>query len=63
MKRNENPKSCNYFYSAFLSQGILVNSGYNCNNENQLEVIEIEGQKIGCCYPWSCPLEEAKKIS
>lgn len=59
-KSNEYPNSCNYFYSAFLQQGILANSGYNCKHQNQLEVVEIDGQKIGCCYPWSCPLVPVK---
>ena len=53
---NEFSARCGYFYNAYISKNILVNSGHNCNHPNQKTNEIVEGQKIGECYSWSCPL-------
>lgn len=60
-KENVLKNTCCYFYSAYMQMGILVNSGFNCNHELQKEIVTIDGQEIGCCYSWSCPLTELIK--
>lgn len=57
-KENELKNTCGYFYSAYLEKSILVNSGYNCSHLRQKENVVVDGQVIGCCYSWSCPLIE-----
>ncbi len=47
---------CGYFYNACIEKNISINNGYNCNHPDQEECEEEEGQKIGKCYCWSCPL-------
>lgn len=47
---------CGYFYNACLEKNISTNNGYNCNHPDQQETDIIDGQKIGKCYCWSCPL-------
>ena len=54
----DSAKRCTYFYSAYLLKGILANSGLNCNHPEQQEVTMEEGQAIGNCYSWSCPLRK-----
>ncbi|PYG88471.1 hypothetical protein LY28_01320 [Ruminiclostridium sufflavum DSM 19573] len=54
-------KDCSYFYSAYLERGILTNSGYNCRHPKQEETVTEEGQKVGNCYSWSCPLRIREK--
>lgn len=48
---------CTYFYNACITNGIVVNSGYNCNHPGQPESYTDHGVKVGCCYGWSCPLK------
>lgn len=47
---------CGYFYNAFLEKGITINNGYNCNHPSQEETEEVNGEEIGRCHCYSCPL-------
>lgn len=47
---------CGYFYNAYLEKDISVNNGYNCRHPEQEEYEIEDGEKIGSCYCWSCPL-------
>ena len=47
---------CGYFYNAFLTDGVSVNNGYNCNHPEQIEAEEVDSKKIGRCHCYSCPL-------
>lgn len=47
---------CGYFYNAYLEKDISCNNGYNCNHSEQSEVEVIDGEKIGRCHCYSCPL-------
>ena len=47
---------CGYFFNAELDPELKchgVNNGYNCKHPEQEE----NCSGIGCCYQWSCPLE------
>ena len=62
-KENEFKNTCGYFYSAYIQKGILCNSGYNCSNPEQKETVIVDGQEVGCCYSWSCPLRNEGVIT
>jgi uncharacterized protein YfaQ (DUF2300 family) len=48
---------CGYFYNAYLEKDVSINNGYNCNHPDQEEIETTEdGEKIGRCFCWSCPL-------
>lgn len=47
---------CGYFYNAYIEKNISVNNGYNCNHKEQEEIETVNGQRIGSCYCFSCPL-------
>lgn len=46
---------CGYFFNAEMDPDCDTspNNGYNCRHPEQME----EWHNIGCCYQWSCPLE------
>lgn len=56
MPINSFANKCGYFSNEFIEKGVDVNNGYNCRHANQDEYEEIEGEKIGKCFSWSCPL-------
>lgn len=45
---------CGYFFNAEFAEPPVygVNNGYNCNHPEQQEKCV-----VGCCYQWSCPLQ------
>jgi len=47
---------CGFFYNAFLEKEISVNNGYNCNHSEQTENESVNGEIIGRCHCYSCPL-------
>lgn len=47
---------CGYFYNAFVEKGISVNNGYNCSHLEQAEIENVNGESIGRCHCFSCPL-------
>ncbi len=67
MSLNDLANTCGYFFNAELTpldpndetfypgKQPSPNNGYNCRHSQQEEVHD----GIGCCYGWSCPLENA----
>lgn len=55
-KINDFANRCGHFYNAYIKKNININNGYNCNNSKQEETETVDGQEIGKCYCWSCPL-------
>lgn len=55
---NQLARRCGYFYNINFKYPSLpnINNGYNCDHPDQEETEDIDGQKIGKCYSWSCPL-------
>lgn len=53
---NDFANRCGYFYNAYIEKNISCNNGYNCNHPEQDNNEIIDGQAIGNCYCWSCPL-------
>lgn len=53
---NKLANRCGHFYNAYTKKDICVNNGYNCSHPDQEEFETVEGQKIGKCFAWSCPL-------
>lgn len=48
---------CGYFYNAYLEKDASINNGYNCRHPEQTETDTADnGEEIGKCYCWSCPL-------
>ena len=56
MKINKFANQCGYFYNAHIEKGITVNNGYNCRHPEQEETETVDGQEIGRCHCFSCPL-------
>lgn len=55
MTINQLANICGYFFNAELDPDseFSPNNGYNCRHEGQQE----KDGGVGCCYQWSCPLE------
>lgn len=53
---NEFANRCGFFYNAYIKKNININNGYNCNHPDQTEYEEVDGEKIGRCHCFSCPL-------
>ena len=55
MTINQLANICGYFFNAELDPDseFSPNNGYNCRNPKN----ETKENGIGCCYQWSCPLE------
>lgn len=55
MTINELANVCGYFYNAEFDPEApcTPNNGYNCRHPQQEE----EEDGVGCCFQWSCPLE------
>ena len=55
MTINQLANICGYFFNAEFDPDcdFSPNNGYNCRHEGQRE----RGNGVGCCYQWSCPLE------
>ena len=53
---NDFANRCGHFYNAYIEKNISINNGYNCNHPMQEETETVNGQEIGKCYCWSCPL-------
>lgn len=55
MTINQLANICGYFFNAELDRDcdFAPNNGYNCRHEGQQE----KESGVGCCYQWSCPLE------
>ena len=55
MKINQLANICGHFFNAEFDPDceFAPNNGYNCRNSKN----ETKENGIGCCYQWSCPLE------
>lgn len=55
MTINALANTCGYFYNAEFDRDceLQPNNGYNCRHPYQEEICG----GVGCCYQWSCPLE------
>ena len=55
MTINQLANICGYFFNAEFDPECdhSPNNGYNCRHEGQQE----QDDGVGCCYQWSCPLE------
>ena len=55
MKINQLANICGHFFNAEFDPDceFAPNNGYNCRHEGQQE----KESGVGCCYQWSCPLE------
>lgn len=56
MPINDFANRCGYFYNAYIEKNITCNNGYNCRHPEQGGTWDFDGETIGCCYAWSCPL-------
>jgi hypothetical protein len=56
MRINSFANQCGYFYNAYIEKEITINNGYNCSHPEQEEIETVNGQKIGSCHCFSCPL-------
>jgi hypothetical protein len=45
---------CEYFYC--YNGDTNFNNGYNCSHPDCEEIEEENGEKIGCCHSYTCPL-------
>lgn len=55
---NNFANQCGYFYNAYLEDDYICNNGYNCNHplQEECDINEETGEKVGKCFAWSCPL-------